>query len=294
VLRHRGAGKVPVSLAQLPPSLTSLALKKALLTLADDRSLARWHEARRAPPAADEEPGAAPDAGVEAAPSPPPPPPPRPPRPPSRQASGPAPAAPPPGLAPLAVPPAPRGRASPTPGPSHAVESPHFVRAVALGNISTPDLLRLAPPSPAAGAAAAAAAAGVAPGSRPPSRQGAASPSGGAAPGAGAAASAAPARAPTAVEIAPCLAGLRALFLHTSLMPAAVAGAVARASTQLTQLAVVGPEPGLGEEQEAWLAEAAAGRLRALQVGVTWLWGGALRPRGRQAGVAAANPEEGC
>ncbi|KIY91588.1 hypothetical protein MNEG_16376 [Monoraphidium neglectum] len=295
VLRHRGAGKVPLSLAQLPPSLTSLALKKALLTLEDDGADARWQQQqRRGAAAADgaqgqaqEGPSEQGEATLGATGRPPATAEPvsssssgssggeggggaahaaaLPPRPPSRQGGGPAPRPAPVALAP------PRGGddGGAAAGPSHAVTSPQFVRAVALGNISTPDMARLAAPNPAfsggargsGGVISGRAAAG---GASPRGSQAVAGPA--STSGCGVGDGVGDKRGqPAAEELAPCLARLRALFLHTCLTQACVAGCVAGVSSQLTQLAVVGPDVGAGEEQEAWLAEVAAGRLRGVQ-----------------------------
>jgi len=306
VLKHRGSGKLPIALAHLPPSLTSLALKKALLTVQDHYAEARARERLRQqqqvqqqqeqvqPPQEQEEQqssadsrrgrdlaspfsapsaasipwsrrpsatGGAPEAAAtttsssSAA---------LPPRPPSRQRSlPPTPQQqeeeqqqqqlPPPLFTPSVVAddqPAAAPQAS-SPGPSHAVESPQFNRDVRLGNVSAPDLTQLAPPgssraaTPSPSERRAASACGAAAGSAAQSAAG----------GAG------------AEEVAPRLRGLRALFLHTSLMECEVAAHVGGVSTQLTQLAVVGPDGAPTEEQEVWLKQAMAGRLGALQVG---------------------------
>ncbi|GBF95148.1 hypothetical protein Rsub_07732 [Raphidocelis subcapitata] len=254
VLRHRGAGKVPLALAQLPPSLTSLALKKVLLTANDHAAPAR---ARRAAAAlaglrGPREPHATEAAGDgqqqeeqqqqgsasdEAEPQPP-----------SPRAGLPPlpPLAPLPPLPPLPPPPPLDLAPAAAPGPSHAVESPAFHRAALAG------LSRAATPVPAADAPFGAPQAGS---------SAAAAEFGAAVDGQAAVPACAALGAP-----APCLAGLRALFLHTSLAHGDVAAAVARASTQLTQLALVGPETTPAEELEAWLAQAVAGRLGALQV----------------------------
>lgn len=312
MLKHRGAGKLPLCLAHLPPSLTSLAVKKVVLTLADGQALDTWREeqrqlrhalhdqeqqeqqlaqqqegqedgaggeqqgeawwgsdegadsqqqlqqgaARDSEPCRPLTPAEASGSSRNISPSP------LPPRPPSR-GQGLAPKGAPSQRLISATPHAESAPARPRPpplapspsssGPSHAVESPAFNRAVQLGSVSFPDLTQLAQRPSAAGGRAQLFRSG--------------SFSGAGAEGAVEAAGVeAREKLPAAEELAPCLCGLRALFLHTSLMASEVAACVARASTQLTQLAVVGPEASPGEEQEAWLKEALAGRLRAVQV----------------------------
>jgi hypothetical protein len=291
VLKHRGVGKVPLALSQLPPSLTSLALKKALLTLdvhdADARGRERAVQQQQMRQQMPSEVPTAPPPPAPRAPSPPSPPPLRrpstpgasdglPPRPPSRTRSGslppllqqqpssalqqqpaqqpvlPPPLLPPPPFDPLRLP----AYGAASPGPSHAVESPQFNRNVRSGTLSTAPSLSDLPQLPQQLAAAGS---GAAAPSRPVNGSLSRSQTSdldllqlGAAADAGA--------------VAPCLRGLRALFLHTCLVDGGVAAHVGRVSDQLTQLSVVGPDGGPPEEQEAWLAQAMRRRLGALQV----------------------------